>query len=149
MKYCNTCGATIRDKARKCPNCGFKGKKRTKYNAEFSEKTIDLSEKPIKSKSMTMESELSNTRKAIAAFFTVFMFFIPGIGLAIAGGRNRGFYLFTSFIIVINIDVLVKIYAQSYWVMIFTMPAYLALIIMSIVWTVKQLKRETLQKASK
>ena len=140
-KYCNTCGAIIRERARKCPKCGVK------FNRSINYSTIDYNDlsthkiEPYKKKSYQEEfdrlpfPQIKNKGVAL-----ILAFILPGTGLIYAGNWVKGIKILGSFVIFTTIDLIIKIGFQ-YWGLVFLAPIfYPTMIIWSIVSTNNQFK---------
>ena len=92
MKYCNTCGNLIPDRARKCRHCGANVTKNDQTDqpfAKYLEKYVEPQNKPnLKEQLMVKAQDPSYpTRKSIWFIFPFFI--VPGIGLIYAGNKQK------------------------------------------------------------
>ena len=146
MKYCNTCGATIRDSARICPNCKTRFDKKIDYDATFNiDKSYDdfsaQQVTPFKKKAYTMKDEKEIIpqvkNKGIAL---VFAFVLPGTGLMYAGNWKKGLTILGSFFLLTTVDLVIKLAFQVWSLIFISVIGYPALIIWSMVSTNKHFK---------
>ncbi len=142
MKYCNSCGATIRDKARKCPKCGVKFNKKAKYNIvdydDFSTHQINPSKQKAqyeKPQDVQIPQEKS---KATAIALSIFP---PGMGLLYVGNWKKGLKILFIFLFVTTVDIVTKVVFQNVAIGIpISIIGYPSIIIWSIVSTNKHFK---------
>ena len=150
MKYCNTCGKLISDRARKCSNCG------TKVNQKYTQSDFTYVEKKPAEEKYIEENSISGyapplprnypysskntlTIKKNLLYITPF-FLIPGIGYFYAGNWRGGLKFLIIFIITTITDVIFKV--KGYWFIIpISSIAYSTLIIWSIVGSIKLIKK--------
>lgn len=115
MKYCNSCGVTIKNRARKCPNCGVKFNKKAEYDVvdydDFSSHQINPSKQKAPSEKPQDFHVPFKKSKGVAMALSVIP---PGLGLIYAGNRKKGLKILLVFIAVVIIDVLTKTVFQLY-----------------------------------
>jgi len=146
MKYCNTCGATIKDEARKCPNCKTRFDKKIDYDAKFnSNKSYDdfTTQKvtPFKKKAYPMpEEELVIPQVKQKGIALVLGFVLPGTGLIYAGNWKKGLTILGSFFLLTTVDLVIKLGFQVWTLFFISVIGYPALIIWSMVSTNKHFK---------
>jgi hypothetical protein len=150
MKYCNTCGKLISDRARKCSNCGTKvNKKYTQTDFTYVEK-IPIEKNyieensisgytPPKLRNYSYSEKNTLTIKKNLLYITPF-FLIPGIGFIYAGDWRKGVKFLIVFIITTITDVVFKVKGVFY-VIPFTSVAYITLIVWSIVGSIKLIRK--------
>ena len=139
MKYCNTCGSLIKDRARKCSNCGTKVDENIVAENVYGKSFTSQEDFKPSSKAFKDLGEISASQKKNLFYITPF-FLIPGIGFMYAGEKKKGFYFFTLFIITVIIDVTMKVNGLIGIVIGITTPAYLILMVWGIVGAVKQIR---------
>jgi hypothetical protein len=115
MKYCNSCGATIKDRARKCSKCGVKFNKKAEYDVvdydDFSTHQIN----PSKQKALTEKPQDFHIPFKISKGVVMVLSVIPpGLGLIYAGNRKKGLKILIVFLIVVTFDVVTKVAFQLY-----------------------------------
>ena len=143
MKYCNSCGNLISDRARKCRHCGVNLKNRD-YIYQPSEKYFEKYADPQKKHSLKykiMEKIENPSTPMKKSLWPIFPFLIvPGIGLMYAGNIYKGIKFFVVFLVVVFVDVFTKVVLQNYTLVFAVIPAYLISITWGIIAAVKELK---------
>ncbi len=143
MKYCNTCGKLIPDRAGKCSYCGANTKNSDHLDqpsAKYFDNYVDPQEEPsLKNKSTDNFQDTSIPMKK--NLFSIFPFFIiPGIGFMYAGNMKKGIKFFLSFLAVVFVDVFTKVVLLNYFLVYLVIPLYLTLIIWGIVGSNKEIR---------
>ncbi|MHA1199710.1 MAG: hypothetical protein ACTSQF_10320 [Candidatus Heimdallarchaeaceae archaeon] len=153
MKYCNSCGNLIPNRAKECPICGFRVNKKQDviYHEEgvppieeYSKKNVFINKVEtvttrVEQHNKNIESRILNnpTKKNLLHIFPFFL--IPGVGHFYAGSFKKGLYLFISFLIILTLDITLKI-ANIWAVIPITSIGYTTLMIWGIVGSIKQVR---------
>jgi len=137
MKYCNSCGASVKDRARKCPKCGVQFDTKAEYDVvdydDFSTHQIN----PKKQKALTEKQQDFHvpTEKSKGAAMALSIF-PPGLGLLYAGNWKKGLKILLVFLIVMTVDIVTKVAFEAYVIGIpISIIGYPSTIIWSIVST--------------
>ena len=145
MKYCNTCGNLNYDRVRRCSVCNTRFRKLKHINngneenlpaiEEYSKKNVFSSPIP---NYLTYTKKMTNPKKKNLLFIFPLML-IPGIGFMYASRWKKGLFFLLAFAITTTVDVITKVNGLYGFIGV-TTPAYLTLIIWSIVGSLKEIK---------